>query len=67
MQTFKDWFEQTYNEQYPKGDVINAEWFFERNLPMIVECSCCTTTMALPNALIDEEGNIYCSSCGGNE
>lgn len=66
MQTFKDWFEENYKEEYPKGN-IDGNWFDKRHLPVKVHCTCCYMTMALPNALIDEEGNIYCTSCGGNE
>lgn len=66
MKTFKEWFEEHHTKEYPKGN-INGEWFANHGLPMIVECSCCTSTLVLPNALIDEEGNIYCTSCGGNE
>lgn len=65
MKTFKEWFEETYEEKLPTG-TINGQWFFDRNLPMIVECACCTTTMSLPSALIDDEGYTYCSSCGGD-
>jgi hypothetical protein len=61
MKKFKDWFEENH-EGFPEGN-ISGEWFVEHNLPMIVECRCCTTTMALPNAMIDEEGYLYCTSC----
>lgn len=66
MKTFEAWFRENRKADMPKGN-IDADWFVERGLPMIVECSCCTTTMALPNAMLDDEGNIYCSSCGGDE
>jgi hypothetical protein len=62
MQTFEQWLKENRQTEMPKGDV-DASWFIERGLPMIVECSCCTMTMALPSAMIDDEGNIYCSSC----
>lgn len=65
MKTFKEWFEENYKEPMPTGS-INAEWFFDRDLPMIVECACCCMTMALPSALIDDEGYTVCSSCGGD-
>jgi hypothetical protein len=48
----------------PKGQ-INGEWFAENDLPMVVSCTCCGSTMILPSALIDEEGHCYCSSCAG--
>lgn len=66
MKTFEEWFEANYNEKMPTGN-INGAWFAERNLPMIVECTCCCTTMALPSALIDDDDYIYCSTCGGDE
>ena len=62
MKTFEQWFEENYNEKMPTGN-INAEWFFDRDLPMIVECRNCCTTMALPSAMIDDDGYIYCSNC----
>lgn len=66
MKTFKQWLKDKYNEEMPKG-TVNAEWFFERGLPMIVECACCEMTMALPSALIDDNGKVYCSDCGGDD
>lgn len=66
MKTFEQWLKANGYPEMPKG-TVNAEWFIEHGLPMIVECSCCTMTMALPNALIDDEGNIYCHDCGGAE
>ena len=42
---------------------INGSWFSENGLPMIVECSCCGMTMALPSAMIDDDGHCFCSSC----
>ena len=35
----------------------------EEDLPMIVSCSCCETTMVLPSAMVDDDGYIYCGSC----
>lgn len=66
MKTFEQWLKENRNCEMPKGNV-DAGWFIEHGLPMIVECSCCQMTMALPNALIDDEGNIYCHDCGGAE
>ena len=48
--------------EMPEGR-IDGEWFFKHNFPMTVACKCCEATMILPNALIDDEGNIYCPSC----
>ena len=66
MKTFTEWLKDNYNEEMPKGD-INAKWFIERDLPMIVHCSCCDMTMVLPNAYIDDDGYTYCSSCKGDD
>lgn len=62
MKPFAEWLMENRQCELPEGNV-DASWFIERGLPMIVECCCCTTTMALPNAYIDDEGNIYCSDC----
>ncbi len=35
------------------------------DLPMVVSCTCCNSTLALPNAFIDGDGEIYCPSCAG--
>ena len=48
--------------EMPKGN-IPGSWFAENALPMVVECTCCGLTMALPSALVDDDGTIYCSSC----
>ena len=66
MQAFKQWLKANRNIEMPKGDV-DAGWFFEHDLPMIVECKCCLMTMALPNAFIDNEGYTYCSDCKGDD
>lgn len=66
MKTFEQWLNDNFNESMPAGSV-NAEWFVNRNLPMIVECTCCTMTMALPSAMIDDDDYIYCSTCAGTD
>lgn len=58
----KIWIKEEMNIEMPEGR-IDGEWFFKHNFPMIVACKCCEATMILPNALIDDEGNIYCPSC----
>lgn len=65
MKKFADWFESNSDEKMPSG-TINGSWFAKRGLPMIVECCCCCSTMALPSAYIDEDDNIYCSTCAGD-
>ena len=52
--------------EFPKG-LIKGSWFAEHNLPIIVSCTCCGATMALPFALVDEDGYPYCRSCAGND
>lgn len=66
MKTFNEWLKENRMCEMPKGSV-DAGWFIERDLPMIVECSCCGMTMALPNAYIDDEGYIYCANCKGDD
>lgn len=66
MLTFKDFIKAHYNIEMPTGQ-IPGTWFSENGLPMIVSCSCCQMTMASPSALVDEDGSIYCSSCGGED
>lgn len=34
------------------------------NLGAVVSCSCCGMTMTIASACVDEEGHIYCASCG---
>lgn len=60
--SFKNWFEENYNEQLPNGN-IDGDWFDSHRLPMIVHCTCCEMTMALPSAMIDANGYTYCTSC----
>lgn len=50
----------------PEG-TINGGWFAEHDLPMIVSCTCCRMTMALPSAYVDEDGYTYCSGCAGED
>ena len=50
----------------PEG-TINGAWFAEHDLPMIVSCTCCGMTMALPSAYVDEDGYTYCSGCAGED
>lgn len=62
MRTAKTWILEELGVEMPKGSV-SASWFAENGLPMIVECACCKMTMALPSAMIDDEGTVFCSSC----
>ena len=62
MKTAQQYILEKFGIKFPEGN-INGAWFAENGLPMVVECSCCTTTMTLPSAMVDEEGCVYCSSC----
>jgi hypothetical protein len=62
MKTFEQWLKDERGIEMPKGEV-SASWFTANCLPMIVQCSCCYSTMALPSAMIDKDGSIYCPSC----
>lgn len=64
MRTAKAYLLEEMGIELPKGE-INGSWFAKNGLPMIVECSCCGETMALPSAVIDDDGTIYCHSCTG--
>ena len=66
MKTVAQYLKDKYNIEMPKGN-IEASWFQKEGLAMIVECSCCTMTMALPSAFIDEDGYIYCADCKGDD
>lgn len=65
MKSFTKWLKDTHNMEMPKG-TVDASWFVDHGLPMIVQCSCCTMTMSLPNAFVDDEGYTYCSDCKGD-
>ena len=62
MKTFEKWLEDNYGEKLPQGHVP-FEWFMARRLPPIVSCTCCYMTISLPNAIVAEDGSIYCPSC----
>lgn len=48
-------------------DNIPGDWFSKTGIPMIVACTCCGMTMAAPSALIDNNGQCYCSGCAGED
>lgn len=62
MKNFFDWYKDKYDEEPPK-DAIPGEWFHERGLPMVVHCTYCGMTMALPQAYLNREGYTFCNSC----
>ena len=65
MSDFITWFKKNFNEEIPVE--TDMSWWSKRGLPMIVHCTYCETTMALPSAFIDEEGYTYCGTCAGKE
>jgi hypothetical protein len=62
MRTFREWLRDERNLEMPENTVPGS-WFAENGLPMVVRCTCCETTMALPSAYLNHEGEIFCSSC----
>lgn len=50
----------------PDGN-IPGDWFSKHGFPMVVRCSCCDMTMAIPSAWIDDDGYTYCSDCADVE
>ena len=62
MRTAEEYIFEEMGVKMPK-DNISGAWFAENDLPMIVCCTYCDTSMALPYAMIDDDGTIYCSSC----
>lgn len=63
MKTFYQWYKEVSGKDISEQKTFPGEWFVERGLPMIVECTCCGSTMALPTALIDDDNYLYCSTC----
>lgn len=66
LRTAEKYIWEEMGEEMPKGE-IPASWFAEQGLPMIVECTYCGMTMALPSALVDDDGNCYCHGCVDEE
>lgn len=66
MKTFRNYIKDTFNLKMPEGD-IPGSWFYDNGLPMVVACTCCGMTMCSVSALIDDDGDCYCSSCGDGE
>lgn len=56
------WIFEEMGVKMPK-DIVPGSWFAENGLPMIVECACCGMTIALPSAIVDDDGTCYCPSC----
>lgn len=58
----QQWIKEVLNIEMPSGD-ISGEWFAENDLPMIVKCTCCEMSMALPSALVNDAGETFCQNC----
>lgn len=67
MKDFKIWLAENRPDVVMPEHEIPGNWFSENDLPMVVECTCCGMTMALPSAMIDDEGYIYCAGCAGED
>ena len=63
MKTFENFVKDNFNIVVPDGD-IPGSWFVENGLPMVVACTCCDMTMVSFSALVDEDGQCFCSECG---
>lgn len=62
LRTAEQYLKEEMGIEMPEGN-INGEWFAEHPLPMIVKCTYCEMTMALPSAMIADDGSIFCHSC----
>ncbi len=62
LRTAEKYIWEELGVEMPKGE-IPGKWFTENDLPMIVECTECGMTMALPSALVSPDGHCYCHSC----
>ena len=62
LRTAEKYIWEEMGVEMPKGE-IPGSWFAENDLPMIVECTECGMTMALPSALVSPDGHCYCHSC----
>lgn len=62
MKTVRQFLLDEIGLEMPEGN-INGAWFVEHDLPIIVECECCGMTLALPSAMVDDEGYTFCTTC----
>jgi hypothetical protein len=62
LRTARDYVFEEMGIKIPKGE-IDGSWFALNHLPMVVTCACCRETMALPTALVDDDGFVYCYRC----
>ena len=61
MRTAEKYIFDELSVEVPEGE-IPASWFDENDLPMVVECTCCGSTMVL-SAMIDDNGFCFCREC----
>lgn len=66
LRTAEKYIWEEMGVEMPKGE-ISGQWFAENDLPMVVQCTECGMRMALPSALIDDEGCCYCTGCVSEE
>lgn len=67
MKSFIDWYKDVSGGEEPPKGHVSGKWFAEKGLPMIVECTCCGSTMVLFNSYVDEDDYVFCPSCAGVE
>lgn len=65
MLNFKEWANKEIGEEVPKHNI--GDYIICHGLPMVVSCTCCGSTIALPSAWINENDEIFCSACAGKE
>lgn len=62
FRTAKQYLKEELDIELPEGN-ISGSWFSQHDLPMVVECACCHSTMVLPSAMVDDNGVCFCSTC----
>lgn len=67
LTSVRNYLIQKMDLEMPSGN-IPGSWFSENGLLMIVRCTCCDMTMALPSAFVDyDTGEIFCYGCAGGD
>ena len=64
FKAMEDYVQEDLGIEVPEG-TLDGAWFNSHNLPMVVQCRCCETSMVLFSAWVDEEGFCYCPQCAG--
>lgn len=65
MRTAETYIFEEMGVEMPRGEIPGA-WFAEHALPMIVSCTNCGATMALPSAMINDDGACFCPNCAND-